>query len=227
MSKTGKRFKEAQSKIDRTRDYTADEALALVKDTAGLKFDATIEVHMHLGINPKKAEQIVRSTVLYPHSVGKKRRIAVFTTSDKEQEAKTAGAEVVGGEELVKEIQKTGKCDFDLAIATPDFMKTLAPIARTLGQKGLMPNPKNETITTNLAKTIKELLGGKQTFRSDDTGNVHAIIGKASMPIEQLKDNYATFLGAVKKAKPQDMKGTYLRSVTVASTMGPGIRVKV
>lgn len=224
--KRGKRYAAARALVDRHRDYALDEAFQLVKATAKEKFDATVEVHCRLGVDPKRAEQTVRFSLLLPHSTGKKRRIAVFTTPTREQEANDAGADIVGGDELVKEIQKTGKTNFDIAIATPDFMKNLASVARILGQRGLMPSPKNETITTNVAKTIQELAGGKQSFRSDESGNLHAVIGKVSMPDVQLKENFVSFVAAVKRAKPADAKGTYLRSVTVTSTMGPGIRVK-
>ena len=161
----GKRYAAAKSLIQQGKDYSLDEALDLLKKTAGVKFDASVEVHMRLGIDPKKAEQIVRTSIVLPNSTGKKRKIAVFTTPAHEAEAKQAGANIVGGEELVKEIQKTGKTDFDVAIATPDFMRNLATVARTLGQRGLMPNPKNETVTANLAKTIQELASGKLTVR--------------------------------------------------------------
>lgn len=223
----GKRYAAARAKIDRTASYDLDTALALVKDTSGTKFDASVELHCHLGIDPKRAEQTVRFSLLLPHSSGKKRTIAVFTTPAHESEAKKAGVSIVGGDELVKEIQKTGKCNFDIAVATPDFMKSLASIARILGQKGLMPSPKNETITTNITKTIQELVGGKQSFRSDEGGNIHALVGKVSMDVATLKENIEVFLAALKRAKPSEMKGTYMRTVTLASAMGPGIRVRV
>ena len=223
----GKRFAKAQSLVDHTREYSLDEGMSLIKQTSTVKFDATVEIHLRLGIDTKKAEHIVRSSVVLPYATGKKRRIAVFAGPDKEAEAKAAGADLIGGAELVKHIQKTGKIDFDLAVTTPDFMKTLAPIARILGPKGLMPSPKSETITTNLAKTLGELHKGKLTFRSDTQGIVHAAIGKVSMADEHIKANAESFLDAVKKARPQDLKGTYLKSVTLASSMGPGIRVKI
>lgn len=222
----GKRYAQARSMIERGKEYTLAEALALVQETSKVTFDASVEIHCRLGIDPKKAEQTVRTSIVLPHSTGKKRRIAVFTTPDKEAEAREAGADLVGGEELVKEIIKTGKTDFAVAVATPDFMKQLAPAARTLGQKGLMPNPKNETVTTNLAKTIRELQGGKLTVRSDESGNAHGLVGKVSMPTHDLTENVQAFLSAIKKAKPADTKGTYLRSITLASTMGPGIRIR-
>lgn len=225
--KAGKRFRTAAERIDRTKEYALEEAVSLVKETSRLKFDATIEVHLHLGIDPKKGEHIVRSSVTLPHAAGKKRRIAAFVNPDKEADAKAAGAELVGGVELVKQIQSTGKINFDVAVTTPDFMKNLASVAKILGPKGLMPNPKSETITTNITKTLKELAGGKQTFRSDDGGNVHGVVGKASFTPEQIKENFTAFLDAVKRAKPSDLKGTYIQTVTLASTMGPGIRIKL
>ncbi|MBI4415109.1 MAG: 50S ribosomal protein L1 [Candidatus Kerfeldbacteria bacterium] len=227
MRHQGKNYKAAREQIERGKEYPMAEAVALVKKTSTVKFDASVELHIRLGIDPKRAEQIVRTSVVMPHSTGKKRIIAAFTTPAHEKEAKAAGADIVGGEELVKEIKKTGKCDFDVAVATPDFMKQLAPVARILGQKGLMPNPKNETVTTNLQKTITELQGGKLTLRSDDSGNVHALIGKVSLPDGSLAANIETVVGAIKKARPGEQKGTYLRSVTLASAMGPGIRLKV
>lgn len=223
----GKRYVKARALVDRTRDYSIEEAIQLIKQTSTVKFDATVEIHIRLGIDTKKAEQIVRSSVVLPNATGKKRRVAVFVAPEKEDEAKAAGADLVGGTELVKQIQQTSKIDFDIAVTTPDFMKTLAPIARILGPKGLMPSPKSETITTNLTKTLGELQKGKLTFRSDGQGIVHAAIGKASMTDEQIKANCESFLDAVKKARPQDLKGTYLQSVTLASSMGPGIQVKV
>ncbi len=222
----GKRYAQARSKIERGKEYALPEAVRLVKETATVKFDASVEIHCRLGVDTKKAEQLVRTSVVLPHSTGKKRRIAVFTTPEKEQEAKDAGADIVGGNDFVKEIIKTGKADFDVAIATPDFMKSLTPAARTLGQKGLMPNPKNETVTTNLKKTIRELQGGKLTVRSDESGNVHGLVGKVSLSDKDLSDNIQAFLTAIKKAKPADVKGTYLRTITVTSAMGPGIRIR-
>lgn len=223
----GKRYTAAKSLIEQGKDYALDEALDLLKKTAGVKFDASVEVHIRLGIDPKKAEQIVRTSIVLPNSTGKKRKIAVFTSPAREAEAKQAGASIVGGDELVKEILKSGKTDFDVAVATPDFMKDLAKVARILGQRGLMPNPKNETVTTNLTKTITELQGGKITVRSDDSGNVHGLVGKVSMADDVLKANIESFIAAIKKAKPADSKGTYLRTVTLTTAMGPGIRVRV
>ncbi|MBM3708689.1 MAG: 50S ribosomal protein L1 [Actinobacteria bacterium] len=226
MSK-GKRLKKARALVDPTREYSVDEAVTLVKQTSTVKFDAAVEMHLRLGTDTKKAEHIVRASVVLPFSTGKKRRIAVFCSPEREQEAKTAGADLIGGAELVKKIQQTGKVDFDVAITTPDFMKAMATVARILGPKGLMPNPKSETITTNLSKAITELQKGKLTFRSDAQGIVHAAVGRVSMGDEELKANIGSFLDAVKKAKPQELKGTYLKSVTLASSMGPGIRVKI
>lgn len=227
MRHQGKKYKAAREQVERGKEYPLAEAVALVKATSTVKFDASVELHMHLGIDPKRAEQIVRVSAVLPHGTGKKRVIAAFTTPAHEKEAKTAGADIVGGEELVKEIQKTGKCNFAIAVATPDFMKQLAPVARILGQKGLMPNPRNETVTTNLQKTISELQGGKLTLRSDDTGNIHALVGKVSLPEASLLANIETVVSAVKRARPTEQKGTYVRSVTITSAMGPGIRVKV
>ncbi|MFH1171680.1 MAG: 50S ribosomal protein L1 [bacterium] len=223
----GKRYEKARALIDLAREYSIDEAIKIVKESSTVKFDATVEMHIRLGIDTKKAEQIVRSSVVLPYRSGKKRRIAVFVGPEKEREAREAGADVVGGIDSVKKIQQTGKVDFDLAVTTPDFMKNLASIARILGPKGLMPNPKSETITTNLRATLAELHKGKMTFRSDVQGNVHSAVGKVSLPENELQANCEAFLDAVKKARPQDLKGTYLRSLTLTSSMGPGIRVKM
>lgn len=221
-----KRYAELKAMIDPSKAYSPEEAAELVKKTATTKFDSAIEVHMRLGIDPKKSDQQVRSTVTLPHGTGKTKKVAAFVgNAEKEKEAKDAGAEIVGGEELIAEIAKTGKYDFEIAVATPDMMPKLAKVAKVLGPKGLMPSPKNETVTTNLTKTIGELRKGKVAFKADDTANVHQVIGKASFTKEQLAENLNTFMEAIRKAKPPTSKGVYLISVTVTSTMGPGIKV--
>lgn len=225
--KHGKRYRAAREQVAAGRTYDLDEAIALAKKNATAKFDEALELHLRLGIDPKKGEQQVRGTVKLPHSVGTKIRIAVFTGPDNEAAAKTAGADIVGGEDLVKKIQTTKSIDVDLCLATPDMMPKLASIAKTLGQKGLMPNPKNETITTDVTKTITELRGGKVSFRSDDSGNLHQIVGRASNEDAALRENIDAFLNAIKKAKPADVKGTFLAGATLTSTMGPGIPVTV
>ncbi|MEA2065334.1 MAG: 50S ribosomal protein L1 [Patescibacteria group bacterium] len=213
--------------FDKTKIYTIEEAIELVKKTSKVKFDASIEAHFRLGIDPKKNNQQVRSTVVLPHSAGKKKKIAAFVLPDQEQEAKKAGAEIVGGEELIKKIKDTKKIDFEIAVATPKIMKQLAPIAKILGPRGLMPSPKNETIATDLKKTISELQKGKIAFKNDDTGNIHQIIGKISNDNKNLLENYQSFIEALNKVKPTGAKGDYIKNITICSTMGHGIKVEI
>lgn len=224
---SSKRFRSAQQLIDVNKSYPIDEAIALMKQTATTKFDGSVEVHVKLGIDPSKAEQMVRSTAQLPHGTGKKLKIAVFAKGEAAKKAKDAGADMVGDEDLIAEIKKTSKTDFDIAIAAPDMMRLLAPIAKTLGTRGLMPNPKNDTVTADPAGTVKALQSGKIAFKNDTTGNVHQIIGKVSFTPEQLKANFEMFIDALRKAKPSESKGTYLGSVTLTSSMGPGIKVAV
>ncbi len=227
MTKKSKRFKEIKAKVDKSKAYSLDEAIKLVKETSTVKFDASVEVHIKLGIDPKKGDQIVRSTVTLPHGTGKTKKIAAFVTPENEKEAKEAGADIIGGQDLIKKIKKDGQCDFEVAVAVPEIMKDLAVIAKTLGQKGLMPNPKSGTVTKDIKKAIEELKKGKTAFKNDDSGNVHLMVGKISFKEDQLKVNIQTFLEAVKKAKPEGLKGTYIRSVALSSSMGPGIKVSV
>lgn len=221
-----KRFKELKTMIDAKKSYSPEEAVDLAKKTATTKFDSAVEVHVRLGIDPKKSDQQVRGTVSLPHGTGKTKKVIVFVgNAEKEKEAKDAGADVVGGEELINEIAKTGKYDFDVAVTTPDMMPKMAKVAKVLGPKGLMPSPKNETVTTNLSKTISEMRKGKVAFKADDTANLHQVIGKASFSKEQLADNLNAFLEAVRKAKPPSSKGVYMVNVTLTTTMGPGIKI--
>lgn len=222
---SSKRFRAAQELIDVKKSYPIDEAIELMKKTATTKFDGSVEVHVNLGIDPSKAEQMVRSTTQLPHGTGKKLKIAVFAKGEAAKKAKEAGADIVGDEDLIAEIKKTSKTDFDIALAAPDMMRLLAPIAKTLGTKGLMPNPKNETVTADPAATVKALQSGKIAFRNDNTGNVHQVIGKVSFSAEQLKGNFEALIDALKKTKPSEAKGTFLASVTLTSSMGPGIKV--
>lgn len=222
----GKKYRAALEKIDRLKTYSVAEAVALAKETSATKFDGSVEIHIRLGIDPTKAEQIVRATANLPHGTGKKLKIAVFAKGAVAKAAKEAGAALVGDDELIAEIKKTSKTDFDIALATPDMMKSLAPIAKTLGTKGLMPNPKNETVTADPAAMVASLQGGKVSFRSDTTGNLHQIVGKVSFSAEQLIANVETFIDAVKRAKPADTKGTYIRSITISTSMGPGIKIQ-
>lgn len=228
IMKRSKRYKDVLSKIESDKEYPIDDALKLLQETAQVKFDAGIEVHIRLGIDPKKAEQVVRGSVVLLHGTGKTKKIAVFTENPEQQKkAKEAGAEIIGGKDLVDEIKKTNKTDFDIAIATPDFMKTLSAIARILGQKGLMPNPKTDTVAPDPVKVIEELKKGKVNFKNDKFGNLHQLIGKMSFGEEKLKENLMGFLDAVKKAKPEDKKGKYILGTTLCSSMGPGIKISV
>ena len=220
-----KRYKEAKALVDAKKTYSIEEAMELVKKTSALKFDASVEVHARLGINPKKSDQLVRSSVPLPNGTGKTIIIAVVaTTPDAQKAAKTAGAEIVGDQELVNDI-KAGKVTFDVLVATPDSMKLLAPIAKVLGPKGLMPNPKDGTVTANVADAVANLKKGKVNYKNDDSGNLHVMIGKSSFETAKLIENYKALIDSIVKAKPQAMKGTYIKSITIASTMGPGIKV--
>lgn len=225
--KRGKKYNNALKLIDKNKEYSLDEALELLPQTSTTNFDSTVEVHIKLGIDPKKSDQQVRTTVTLPHGTGKKRRIAVFAEGKAADDAKAAGAEVVGGEDLIEEIKRTGKTDFDIALATPDIMKHLAKIARILGPRGLMPNPKADTVTPDIKKAMEDLSKGKQEIKNDRSGNIHVGIGKVSFPKEQLKENFLALLEAVRQAKPEEAKGTYIKSITLTTTMGPGIKVKV
>jgi len=227
MSKLSKRLKEARAKIESNKTYPIEEALKLIKETSQVKFDASIEVHAHLGIDPKKGDQIIRGAIVLPHGTGKVLKIAAFVPEGKIKEAKQAGADLAGGDELINEIKKTGKCDFDLAVATPEIMKNLAVIARTLGQKGLMPNPKMGTIDSDLKKMIGELKKGKVSYKNDDTANVHLLIGKVSFGEKELLENFQTFFDALKKSKPQSAKGVFFKSIHLASSMGPSVKIAV
>jgi len=220
-----KRMTANRAKVDKNKVYSLDEAVKLLQETTGVKFDATVEVHANLGINTKKSEQQVRTTVVLPHGTGKTKTVAAFVSPEKEKEAKEAGADFIYGEEEIKKIKDTGKIEFEIAITTPDMMPKLASVARVLGPKGLMPNPKSDTVGTNLKKMIGDLKTGKVTFKNDDTGNVHQAVGKLSFGEEKLKENINVLLEALRKAKPATAKGTFLKSVTVCSSMGPAIKI--
>ncbi len=220
-----KRMKALVSKVDKNKVYSLDEAVKLVKETSVVKFDAGIEVHASLGIDPKKGEQQVRATIVLPHGTGKTKKVAAFVNSEKEKEAKEAGADFVYGEEDIKKLKDTGKIDFDVAVTTPDMMAKLAVVAKVLGPKGLMPNPKTDTVSPNVKKMIEELKKGKITFKNDDTANVHQLVGRASFTEAQLKENLAAFLDALSKAKPSTSKGTYIKTLVICSSMGPAIRI--
>ncbi|MCA9375992.1 MAG: 50S ribosomal protein L1 [Candidatus Doudnabacteria bacterium] len=226
MEPHGKRTASVRTKIKELQaPVSIEEGIALVKEAASKKFDEAVEVHMNLGIDRSKSEHIVRGTVVLPHGTGTTLKIACFAPESEHEAAKAAGATIVGGEELVEQILKSEKTDFDIAVATPDMMRHLGKIGKILGMRGLMPNPKNETVTKTPVKTIEELSKGKITFRNDDGGNLHQAVGKASFTDEQLKENVEAYVAAIKKAKPDGIKGTYLRSVTLSSTMGPGVPI--
>ncbi|MBI4652843.1 50S ribosomal protein L1 [Candidatus Kuenenbacteria bacterium] len=209
------------------KKYNLNEALELIKKNAKAKFDESVEAHIKLGIDIKKGDQQVRGTIVLPYGSGKSKKIAVFSENEDEiKEIKKMGI-IAGGEDLIEEIKKTGKCDFEVAIATPEIMKKLAIIARILGPKGLMPNPKTETVATNIKKTIEELQKGKVTFKNDDSGNIHQAIGKVSWPLEKLKENLEAFLEIIKKSKPSKSKGIYIKNITLCSTMGKSVKLAV
>ncbi|WBC12528.1 50S ribosomal protein L1 [Micromonospora sp. WMMA1998] len=219
-----KSYRKAAEVIDRSKLYTPVEAVKLAKETTNVKFDATVEVAMRLGVDPRKADQMVRGTVNLPHGTGKTARVIVFAAGAKAEEAVAAGADEVGTDELVARIQG-GWLDFDAAIATPDQMAKIGRIARILGPRGLMPNPKTGTVTMDVTKAVADIKGGKITFRVDKHSNLHLIIGKSSFSEAQLVDNYAAVLDEVLRAKPSAAKGTFLKKVTLTTTMGPGVPV--
>ena len=223
--KRGKKYVEAAKQVDRTVLYDKADAIALVKKCATAKFDETIEAHIRLGVDGRHADQQVRGAVVLPHGTGKTVRVLVFAKGDKVEEAKAAGADYVGGDELVPRIQKEGWLDFDVVVATPDMMGIVGRLGRILGPKGLMPNPKAGTVTMDVTKAINDIKAGKIEYRLDKTNIIHVPIGKASFSEEQLADNFQTLIDAVIKAKPAAAKGQYLRSVTITSTMGPGIKL--
>lgn len=222
--KRSKAYRKAAELIDRTKLYTPREAADLAKKTSPTALDGTVEVAMCLGVDPRKADQMVRGTVNLPHGTGKTARVIVFAVGDKAAEAQAAGADVVGSEDLIERIQG-GWLDFDAAIATPDQMAKVGRIARVLGPRGLMPNPKTGTVTADVTKAVVDIKGGKINFRVDKAANLHLVIGKASFPIEELVENYAAALDEVLRAKPSASKGRYLKKVFFATTMGPGIPV--
>ena len=216
---------EATAKIDKNKTYSLDEAIQLVKDTTTVKFDASVEIHAKAGIDTAKGEQQIRATVALPHGTGKTKRVIAFVNAEKRQEAEEAGADIIGGEEEIAQIKLTNKIDFDVAVATPDMMPKLAVIARILGPRGLMPNPKTNTVTDKIREIVQALKKGTIAFKNDDTGNVHATVGKVSFTNEQLKENIEAFLDALRRAKPASTKGIYLKSLTLTSSMGPGIKL--
>lgn len=225
MAKKGKKYVEALSKVDRTRLYDATEAVSLVVDVATAKFDETVEAHIKLGVDSRHADQQVRGAVVLPHGTGKTKRVLVFAKGAKAAEAEAAGADFVGAEELVQKIQGENWFEFDVVVATPDMMGVVGRLGRVLGPKGLMPNPKSGTVTFDVAKAIDEIKAGKVEYRLDKTNIIHVPVGKVSFGGEKLAENFAALMDAIVKAKPSAAKGQYLRSITVTSTMGPGVKI--
>ena len=225
MRKFGKKYVEAAKLVDRTQQYEVPEAVALVKKTAVAKFDETVEAHIRLGVDGRHADQQVRGAVVLPHGTGKSVRVLVFAKGDKVAEAEAAGADYVGGEELIPKIQNEGWFEFDVVVATPDMMGVVGRLGRVLGPKGLMPNPKAGTVTMDVTKAVNDIKAGKIEYRLDKANIIHCPVGKASFTEEQLADNFNTLMEAIIKAKPSSAKGTYMKSVTLTSTMGPGIKV--
>ena len=225
--KRGKKYTEAAKLVDRATQYDVAEAISLVKKTAVAKFDETVEAHIRLGVDGRHADQQVRGAVVLPHGTGKTVRVLVFAKGDKVAEAEAAGADFVGGEELIPRIQNEGWFDFDVVVATPDMMGVVGRLGRVLGPKGLMPNPKAGTVTMDVTKAVNDIKAGKIEYRLDKANIIHCPVGKASFTEEQLTENFNTLMDAIIKAKPASAKGTYMKSVTVTSTMGPGIKVNI
>ena len=223
--KRGKKYTEAAKLVDRATQYDVAEAISLDKKTAVAKFDETVEAHIRLGVDGRHADQQVRGAVVLPHGTGKTVRVLVFAKGDKVAEAEAAGADFVGGEELIPRIQNEGWFDFDVVVATPDMMGVVGRLGRVLGPKGLMPNPKAGTVTMDVTKAVNDIKAGKIEYRLDKANIIHCPVGKASFTEEQLTENFNTLMDAIIKAKPASAKGTYMKSVTVTSTMGPGIKV--
>ncbi len=226
MAEHGKRYQDAAKLVDRTKVYSIAEAVALARETSNTKFDASVEAHLRLGVDPRHADQMVRGTVVLPHGTGKVVRVAVFAQGEKAQEALRAGADEVGAEDLVKKIE-AGWLEFDVAIATPDTMGQVGRLGRILGRRGLMPNPKAGTVTFDIDRAVREVKGGRVEFKVDKGAIVHVPVGKASFEEQQLTENLAALVDAVNRAKPSGAKGTYLRTLSIATTMGPGIRVDI
>jgi len=225
--KIAKRVKANNELVDANKVYSPEEAIELAKKTANTKFVGSIEVHVRTLIEAKKTDQAVRGTVSLPHGSGKTKKVAAFVTEANEKAAKEAGATIVGGEELIKKIKETEKTDFDVAVAEPAMMPKLAAIAKILGTRGLMPNPKTGTVGANVSQIIKEIAGGKVNFKNDDSGNIHQIIGKSNFDSKNLLENFKALYQAINQSKPTTVKGQFIGSMTINSTMGPGIRVKM
>src|SRR6058998_1078704 len=226
MAVMTKRFKAAEALVDRSKNYSIEEAMDIVTQSPAAKFDETVDVSLRLGVDPKHADQMVRGTVVLPHGLGKSKRVLAIAGGEKQKEAQEAGADVVGGEELVEKIQG-GFMDFDAVVATPDMMRAVGKLGKVLGPRGLMPNPKTGTVTTDIAKAVKEIKAGKVEFRVDKTGIIHAPVGKTSFAADSLVANAHALVDSIVKAKPAAAKGKYLKSVTLSSTMSPGVSLDV
>jgi len=224
MSDTGKKYKAALAKVDRTKKYEINEAIALALDTKYTKFDETVDVSFNLGVDPKHADQMLRGAIVLPHGTGKKSKVLVFAKGEKAAEAEKAGADYVGAEDLVDKISG-GWMDFDAVIATPDMMKVISKLGKILGTKGLMPNPKVGTVTMDVSRAVKEHKAGRVEYRTEKTGIIHTVIGKTSFGKEKLIDNFKTVLTEVNRVKPASAKGIYIKAVTLSTTMGPGIKI--
>ena len=222
--KRSKKYKAAAAKVEIDNLYSPAQAVKLAKETSTTKYDATVEVALFLGVDPKKADQAIRGTVNLPHGTGKTSRVLVFATGQRAEEARAAGADIVGGDELIDEVNN-GRLDYDSVVSTPELMGKVGRLGKVLGPRGLMPNPKTGTVTTDVAKAVSDIKGGKIEFRVDKNSNLHYIIGKTSFSAEQLADNYAAAFEEVMRAKPSSSKGRFVRSATVSTTMGPGIKV--
>ncbi len=227
MKQVSKRVKANKDLIEAGKTYSVTEAVALAQKTANTKFGGSIEVHIRTNIDPKKTDQAIRGAVTLPHGTGKTKRIAAFVTDANEKVAKDLGAAVVGGEELIKSIKETEKTDFDIAVAEPALMPKLAVIAKILGTRGLMPNPKTGTVSENISAMIKEIAGGRVTFKNDETGNIHQAVGKSSFTESQIAENITTFIEAVQASRPAAFKGQFFAGITLNATMGPGIKIKM
>ena len=224
MNNRGKKYAEAIKKVDRNKRYDLDGGIQLLKETGQAKFDESVDMAIRLGVNPKHSDQMVRGTVALPHGVGKSVRVLVFAKGEKEKEAKDSGADFVGAEDLVEKITG-GWTDFDKAIATPDMMGTVGKLGKILGPRGLMPNPKVGTVTFDVGRAVRELKAGRVEFKVDKTGIVHTTVGKISFPAEKLKENVMALMDVIARAKPASSKGTYMKSITISTTMGPGIKL--
>ncbi len=222
--KRGRRYLDASEKVEAGRDYPLDDALSIVKDTSKTKFDETVEVTIRLNVDPRHADQMVRGAIALPHGTGKETKVLVLTRGEVQKDAREAGADYVGADEYIEQIEK-GWTDFDVVIATPDIMRDVGKLGRVLGPRGLMPNPKSGTVTFDVGPAVREVKSGRIEYRVDRDGNLHGPVGKVSFSVEQLSENASTFINAVVRAKPASAKGQYIRRLTVSSTMGPGVQV--